>query len=302
MTVQVSVAARKPALWRVMKRNAVVWRNAFVCGFTDGREGEPLGYFIKASIAAMRERHGFVPRYAPFLTAGETNHKLNGSTVYTMGRTLAHADMSGYEACPFRGDCTKPCVVGNGNGRYESVQRAWLWRTVLLAEDPYASGYIEGWELGRAVERHGKILYRPDVNSDTRPWEWASVYSEIEPWVKVYGYTKDPSILGEDAISYMYGNNFNYAYSWNERSNLERVRNHLSSGGRVAVVTSRRKGDEPNARFLREMFGSKAVVVDADVTDEWMFTRSKSGVVGDLSAKGRARQLIGSSGFVVVTH
>jgi hypothetical protein len=35
--------------------------------------------------------------------------------------------------------------------------------------------------------------------------------------------------------------------------------------------------------------------VDADLSDEWLF---KPGVIGDLSAKGKASTLIGKSAFV----
>ena len=302
MTVQVTLNARKPALWRHMKKNRAVWNAMFHVGWFRGLQGLSLPAHEKEQLAWMRCKHGFHNVYSPFLTAGETNRKLDGSSAYTMGRTLAHANMSDFEVCPFRGDCTQVCVLNNGNGRYASVQRAWLWRTALLAELPDVAGFVEGWELGRAARKHGKILYRPDVNSESRPWVWASAYSEVADVVKVYGYSKDPSILGEEALEGMYHSNFHYAYSWNERSNIDKVRDHVSNGGRVAVVTSRRKGQEPNTRFLRDMFGSKATVVDADVTDEWMFTRSKTGVIGDLSAKGKARSLVGVSGFVVVTH
>jgi len=50
---------------------------------------------------------------------------------------------------------------------------------------------------------------------------------------------------------------------------------------------------------LREFFGvdDSVTVVDADKTDEWML--GDGGVIGDLSAKGMARRLIGVSDFVV---
>lgn len=293
---------RKPALWRHLVQNADPWNEAFIEGYADGVWGDRLSEHHKGIISYFRLRHGFQCKHAPFLTAGETNHKLDGASVYTMGRTLAHADLSEYEACTFRGECTDPCVVGNGNGRYASTQRAWLWRTDLLATHPDVAGYVEGWELGRAVSKHGKILFRPDVNSDTRPWKWAWEYStpSFRRRVTVYGYSKDPSILG--CADGMRANNFHYAYSWNERSNLERVRAHLAEGGNVAVVTSRRKGQEPNRRALRLMFGDRVSVADADATDEWMLARRKHGIVGDLSAKGKARQLIGTSAFVLCTH
>jgi hypothetical protein len=66
-------------------------------------------------------------------------------------------------------------------------------------------------------------------------------------------------------------------------------------GGAVAVVTSRVKGTPVGSVFP---FGTTASAVDADITDEWMLT--PGAVVGDLSAKGKARKLIGRSRFVVV--
>ena len=62
----------------------------------------------------------------------------------------------------------------------------------------------------------------------------------------------------------------------------------LDRGGSVAVVTDRK----PTAPITQ---WSTVPVVDADLTDEWIF---RSGVIGDLSAKGKARKLIGRSGFV----
>jgi hypothetical protein len=81
---------------------------------------------------------------------------------------------------------------------------------------------------------------------------------------------------------------------------VDKVRRHLERGGKVAVVTSRKKGQPIDVEALREFFGIKdfgVSFVDADKTDEWML--SEGAVIGDLSAKGKARQLIGDSTFVV---
>ena len=91
------------------------------------------------------------------------------------------------------------------------------------------------------------------------------------------------------------------AYSWNENSNLRRVQSFLYSGGAVAVVTNRRPHDPIDKDAVRRAMGvgPEVEVVDADLTDEWMFG---SGVIGDLSAKGKARDLIGRSGFIVSAY
>lgn len=248
-------------------------------------------------IKQVRQEQGFNPVVASLLTAPQFNMKLNGSKVATYGMTLAHADISNYELCAWRGDCTKVCVLNNGNGRYDSVRKAWIWRTHLWGQYPAAASYRLGWELGRAVVKHGDILFRPDVNSDL---SWHKHLPELGTLrgVTVYGYTKNPARLAHNSDE-IYGN-FNYCYSWNENSDVDKVRAHLERGGKVAVVTSRKKGEPINVEALREFFGINnfgVSFVDADKTDEWML--SEGAVIGDLSAKGKARQLIGDSTFVV---
>ena len=57
-------------------------------------------------------------------------------------------------------------------------------------------------------------------------------------------------------------------------------------------MTSRRKGSD----VVDALPFASGPVVDADSTDEWMLSGA---VTGDLSAKGKARPLIGRSRFVV---
>jgi hypothetical protein len=104
-----------------------------------------------------------------------------------------------------------------------------------------------------------------------------------------YGYSKLTDVLHTDG---WLDKHYRVAYSWSERSGNYDVRHFLERGGSVAMVTARRKGEKPAPCWIGRMPFS---VVDADLTDEWMFQR---GVIGDLSAKGKARRLIGVSAFI----
>lgn len=253
------------------------------------------------TLATVRARHGFAPLAAPLLTPPDANLKLHKSATPTYGLTLQHfrsvlptvgAGRLSVNACPNAGHCTRVCVLDNGSGRYDSAQRARMWRTDLLARHPHAFARILAWELVRAVGKHGRILFRPNVNSDVA---WQRVLPSMTDGYLLemlsYGYSKRPETLEHDG---RLGAAYRVAYSWNERSDRVAVRAFLMRGGAVAVVTSRRKGDPVLSVFP---FGTTADAVDADVTDEWML--SDGAVIGDLSAKGKARGLIGRSRFIV---
>lgn len=254
--------------------------------------------------AAMRAQHGFARVASPILTPPAANMKLHKSHVKTYGVTLQH-HISTFERngmlyqrnmCPWAGDCTKVCVLDNGNGSYESVQRARMAKTQLYLEHPDVFGYLLGFEIAQAVKRHEQILLRPNVNSDL-PWHILAP-SLTSGWlfgtsVLSYGYTKDPKILRTDGWADV---RYRLAYSWNEKSQRLGAIEFLENGGAVAVVTARKKGEPPLGRYPFTSGYDKPLVRDADVTDEWMFL---PGVIGDLSAKGKARKLIGRSGFVV---
>jgi hypothetical protein len=257
------------------------------------------------TLAAARARHGFVRRPADLLTPPDANHKLAGAATPSYGLTLHSFRVvlpaaDGYRrlslnACPHAGHCVKVCVLRNGNGRFGSVQRAWLWRTDLLAREPHAFARILAFELVRAVRKHGRILFRPNVNSDIA---WETVLPSLTdgsvlPGVLSYGYSKRPETLQGDG---WLGAAYRVAYSWNERSDAGAVAAAMARGVPVAMVTSRRKGAPT---VTAAPFDPAPVVLDADSTDEWMLTAG--GVIGDLSAKGKARSLTGRSGFVVST-
>jgi len=253
--------------------------------------------------AQVREEWGLAPR-APLLTPPDANAKLAKGVVPSYGLTLQHHVQRinpklVINACPNAGDCTKVCVLDNGNGGFQKVQLARRAKTAFLAEQPTAFSYLLGWELRRASEEQS-ILFRPNVNSDVA---WERLLPSLTNGdvflgaVTSYGYSKRPEVLDTDG---WLGSHYRVAYSWSEKSDPQAVWEFLERGGSVAMVTSRRKGDFTQRQVhmpgADHLFINHYRHVDADLTDEWIF---KEGVVGDLSAKGRARRLIGSSGFVV---
>lgn len=289
--VQVGV---KPTLRTVVRAFIPDMNVALSDGYNDGVHGFRPNPMPALVIAELREEFGFKHRFAPTLTPPHAQHKLDMASVKSVGWTGAHADLSSVEACSWRTDtCTFGCVLNNGNGRYDSVRRAWVWRTELFVRQPVIASYQMGYELGAAVRKYSHILFRPDVNTDMA---WHRILPTLGalPNVTTYGYTKNPAVLSPSFGA----EGFHYCYSWNEGSNMARVRDHLERGGKVAVVTNRKKNQSVDARTVREFFGVKRVhVADADVTDEWMLR--KGAVIGDLTAKGAIRKTIGMTDFVV---
>jgi hypothetical protein len=298
MTTTAAVRITSPTFTRAIGRDPNQLNAAYLDGVADGMTRKPCRHDVKVAIISARVGRGFRPLAADLLTPPDAQHKLDMASVKSYGMTLAHADLSGFELCPWRtAGCTATCVLNNGNGRYDSVQRAWLWRTDLWTSAPELAAYRMGWEIGKAVRKYGHILFRPDVNSDAA-WHRIMPAMGRTPGVTVYGYSKNPAIISPTFIA----DGFRYAYSWNERSNLARVADHLERGGKVAVVTSRRRGAPIDPDAMRAFFSvsDSVTVADADATDEWMI--GSGGIIGDLTAKGKARQLIGVSGFVVSVY
>jgi hypothetical protein len=255
--------------------------------------------------ADIRAQHGFSRVDTPLLTPPSANAKLAKGATPAYGITLQHyvtnlGAVGGHKrlvvnACPWAGDCTKVCVLDNGNGTYDSVQRARKAKTQLLATEPAAFFVLLGDEIRRAVKRHGAILVRPNVNSDVT-WQTiapalvdGSVFGDA---VKFYGYSKDVSVLATDGWITPH---YRVAYSLSEQSpGWGSVLRFLARGGSVAAVTNRSK-TTPVAQWAV----ASAPVADADPSDEWLF---QSGVIGDLSAKGKARSLVGKSDFVLSVY
>jgi hypothetical protein len=256
--------------------------------------------------ASYRAKRGFVERVTPLLTPPDANAKLIKGVTPSYGLTLQHTTTRVRKglivnACPHAGDCQRVCVLDNGNGSFVAVQEARRAKVDFLCSQPRAFAYLLGWELAAAQHKHGRILFRPNVNSDVR-WDLvlpAMFHPDVTGGMTSYGYTKDPFVLDTDG---WVTNTYRLAYSWNETSDPAAVWSFLERGGSVAMVTDRRKGHFQQRQVhmpgADHLFINHYRHLDADLTDEWMF---EPGVIGDLSAKGRARRLISKSGFVVTT-
>ena len=231
---------------------------------------------------------------ASLLTAPSSNMKLDKSVVPAYGLTLQHYVQKlttgvTVNACPWAGDCVKMCVLDNGNGAYPAVQRARRAKTEFLGRYPNHFAFILGYELARAVRKDGEILFRPNVNSDV---EWQRIApalcnGEIID-VKMYGYSKDPSVMNSDG---WLGKAYRVAFSANENAQISSVsvQGFIARGGSVAVVTDRKPKTDITAWADN--------IMNADLTDEWIF---QSGVIGDLSAKGKARRFVGTTNFIQI--
>jgi hypothetical protein len=246
----------------------------------------------------IRVAYGLAPCAPALLTPPDANAKLAKGKVPAYGLTLQHyvtrlTTKLTINACPNAGHCTKVCVLDNGNGRYDKVQVARKARTEFLARFPHSFAFLIGWEIADAVSKFGRIMFRPNVNSDLA---WQDILPSLTNGdtfgdkVLSYGYTKVPTVLTTDG---WLGARYRVAYSWNETSKVADVLPFLRRGGSVAVVTDRRPKSPIKQWAPSDATGG---TIDADLTDEWMMS---SGTVGDLSAKGKARDLIGKSGFVV---
>jgi hypothetical protein len=283
-TAPVTLRTKSPSLMsRILKTPAYARVEALLAGYELGHDGRPLPDTLRSLVAQVRASQGFKASYMPVLTPPDANTKLAKGITPSYGLTLAHADLSGWEACPWRGACTAVCVLTNGNGRYDSTQRAWIWRTLLVADHTTAALTVIGHELGKAVRKDGPIMWRPNVNSDLL---WHRILPAIRwPEIQVtpYGYTKNPAVLSTSG----WIDGFRYAYSVNETTKLDRLADHLTAGGAVAVVTNRKPNTPTQPDKLRTLLTSPtSSVLDADKSDLWMMTPN---TIGDLAAKGKAR-------------
>jgi hypothetical protein len=247
---------------------------------------------------SYREKRGFTGPALRLLTWPSDNDKLGKGKVPSFGLTLQHTTTRVkrglvVNACPHAGDCQKVCVLDNGNGSFEAVKEARRAKVDFLCEQPRAFAYLLGWELAAARSKYPAILLRPNTNSDV---EWERILPSMLDGSAIdltaYDYTKSERVLATDG---WLAPRYRVAYSWSERSpSWGDVLQFLGRGGSVAVVTDRKKGS-PVRQWAPQSF-LDGRVFDADLSDLWMFEER---AIGDLSAKGRARRLIGKSGFVL---
>lgn len=235
--------------------------------------------------ATFREQNGFKHSAPALFTHPANQAKLGKSDTYTLGLTIQHADVSGWETCAWRTEsCTATCVLDNGNGRYDRVQQARNVKTQFLAKYPRWFVILMVDEIMRTADTYDKVLVRLNVNSDLR---WYAIIPSLFVGEKricnvdFYDYTKNPAVLrGNGMILPRY--RLCYSLSENDARRMNKVDNFVSNGGTVAVVTVRKKSVEPPAVWRNKP------VVDGDLSDDRFRER---GVFVDLSAKGKARKL-----------
>jgi hypothetical protein len=282
MGASIAIGKRLPNLSVALEsRSAVLERSFGVVDPAAFRDARKLW-------AEFREANGFKYDAPKLLTYPANQAKLKKSKVFTVGLTLQHANVSGVETCPWRGECASICVLDGGNGRYENTQRARNVKTQFLYQHPNAFMVLLGHELRGLSANYGRVLVRLNVNSDLR---WYRILPDLVngrtlPNVHFYDYTKNGAVLSGSG---MVARNYRAVYSVNESSDLVKVRAFVARGGTAAIVTTRNKTTTPPKRFM----GLR--VVDGDSTDNRYDER---GVWVDLSAKGKARALINKSEFV----
>ena len=240
----------------------------------------------KACWASYRDKNGFAYSAPSLFTHPANQAKLGKSDTYTLGLTIQHADVSGYETCAWRtASCTATCVLDNGNGRYDRVQHARNVKTQFLHDHPNEFIVLLVDEIIRTASKYDDVLVRMNVNSDLR---WYAIIPSLFDGshmniinVGFYDYTKNPAVLrGNGIIAPKY--RLCYSLSENDARRMNKVDNFVGNGGTVAVVTIRKKSEQPPTAWRDRP------VVDGDITDDRYAER---GVFVDLTAKGKARKL-----------
>ena len=234
-------------------------------------------------MSAERARHGFCPVHAPLLTTD--NDKLGKSTVPSFGLSLAPADTSGvWQVCRYSSPgCRSVCLATAGNGRYDSVTRARIYRTSLLGAHPALFIRVMAHEIRKLAAKHGEIRFRPNILADL-PFEVFAPELFTIPGVSYYDYTKYPSSK-RGAIP-----NYRLVGSVHERHSHDDIRGMVNDYGSAAVVFDTLRGKPLPATYTVH----NITVVDGDKSDDRTMA-SETGVIIGLRAKGQAIGATGNS-------
>lgn len=269
-------------------------------------------------VSAIRPHYGLAASAdARLLTLGKDNKKFSKATSLQVGLSLSpssnvinskvarHATFkmaSGtrvFDACPAAGDCIRGCVSMAGMGYLNSVNVGRQWKTALLIVAPNLFMWRLGCELGRLYRKHESGVVRLNTFSDIEWERVCPVIFQLMPNWQFVDYTKLAERASSATRPRFWPTNYSLAYSWNEKSDLEWVRNHLQQGGNVSVVAS----GVPELRLM-ELFngGSRPMVVNADRSDEWILNLYHHGIVGVLKPKGhKIKPLIEKGSPFVIT-
>jgi len=196
---------------------------------------------------------------------------------------LAPAKLSGIDICPGRSlGCTSSCLFTAGRGRFYSITRARVIKTLAFHFDrPRFVATIKKSirsVIVKATNKKMTPVIRLNGTSDI-PWEIVSDVIQSYPTVQFYDYTKLSGRFLKPLPK-------NYALTFSlSEDNREKALTVLKNNGNVAAVFS---GPLP-----KELWTYK--VIDGDKTD-LRFLDPKNTIAG-LKAKGAAKKDI--SGFVI---
>ena len=235
----------------------------------------------KDEYAAWRAARGRVAAAPQLLTWPAANAKLAKSATPSYGLSLAPANLSGYNVCPWSTPmCRSGCLNTAGRGEQGSVQRGRILKTQFLAENPTAFFVLLEHEIRLAVKRHGRILMRLNVYSDLRWERFAPWLFDIEG-VDWYDYTKSYARAFESAD---WSPNYVLTASAHERTTPIQIMALRAAGVSVAQVFTR--------------IPSRGVV-NGDLTDDRY--HEPKGVLVALKAKGKMRKNPAAyAGFVTI--
>lgn len=228
------------------------------------------------------------------------NKSLKESKVLTYALSLAPANESGYNVCPFATtECKAVCLASSGNGgMYTNVQKSRIKKTKLFFENRNLFFELLIHELTLGVKKANvmglKFAVRLNVLSDIN---W-NVYKhngktifEHFPNVQFYDYTKIPKKF--DNIPSNYHLTFSYT-----GYNVQTCENLLERGFNIAVVFNIKNASQLPAEFLGYP------VINGDLTD-YRPNDKKGTVVGlkfkKLTGKGKNNEKLvnENSKFVV---
>jgi hypothetical protein len=234
----------------------------------------------------------------------KSNTKTAKNGVFTLSLSLAQADLSGTEVCPYRTNgCTAVCVGKAGlAGVFPKIMERRIAKTRYFFDhrEKFMSQLIR--ELNNAekyCERHDtRGLVRLNTFSDIGWWALLGDTIAYYKNLNFYDYTKSmkAALWG---LNYK-NTNYRLCYSLNEKSNWNEVKAFLDKGGTVAVVF-RDVVYNPAHGKIGELpatwRGYK--VVDGDITDN-RFADPEGCIVG-LRLKGTKvrKQAACDTGFAV---
>lgn len=207
---------------------------------------------------------------------------------------FAPCNLSGFNVCPFAGQCKNVCLYSAGRGAFSNVQRARLNRTLLFFQERglyWQTLCHEIEALTRKAQRAGLTpAVRLNGTSDL-PWHRMPVKVNgqrfnnimgVFPAIQFYDYSKAPLQRFQELPG-----NYHLTKSYDETLTPADVARFLERGFNVAAVFKAKALPETWQGF-KVINGDKT---DARFLDPW-------GCIVGLTAKGKAKKE-NAQGFII---